>query len=178
MTPALEAIQFVLGPLKSYTPLLSISYPETNVTSATGEPTGKTSIRTSHDQLLLHGTLASGAVLSYHLRGGPAFASSPSAGALWRIYGTEGEIQLTGPDSYLQIAEENVKVEVSVHGSGETETLEVGKDEWSGMMIYGRNVARLYDAFADGGEGVLTWKEGVERHKFVEGVYAKAGVVV
>lgn len=168
----------MLGPLKSYTPLLNLSYPETNVTSATGEPTGKTSTRTSHDQLLLHGTLASGAVLSYHLRGGPAFSGSPSAGAFWRIYGTEGEIQLTGPDSYLQIAEENVKIEVSVHGSKETETVEGGEDEWSKMMIYGRNVARLYDAFADGGEGVLTWEEAVKRHRFVEGIYAKARVVV
>jgi len=166
----------VLGPLKSYTPLLAISHPEPTITTATGESTGKTSTRTSHDQLLLQGTLGSGAVLSYHLRGGPAFASS--AGAFWRIYGTEGEIQLTGPESYLQIAEDNVKIEVFVHASAKTETVEVGKDEWSGLMIYGRNVARLYDAFADGGKGVLTWEEGVERQRFVEDVYAKAGVVV
>jgi predicted dehydrogenase len=156
----------VLGPLKSYTPFLAISHPEPTITAATGEPTGKTSTR----------TLGSGAVLSYHLRGGPAFASS--AGAFWRIYGTEGEIQLTGPESYLQIAEDNVKIEIFVHASAKTEMVEAGKDEWSGLMVYGRNVARLYDAFADGAEGVLSWEEGVERQRFVEDIYAKAGVVV
>jgi predicted dehydrogenase len=177
--PALEAIQSVLGPLASYTPLLTTSFPEPKVTDAGGAPTGATSTRTSHDQLLLHGTLASGAVLSYHLRGGPAFSNSPSAGAFWRIYGTEGEIQLTGPESYLQIAEDNVKIEVFVHKTGQTETVAVETDEWSELMIYGRNVARLYDAVAEGkgaDGGVLSWADAVERHKFVEDVYAKVGV--
>lgn len=73
-----------------------------------------------------------------------------------------------------------MKIEVFEHKSANTETLEVGKDEWSGLMLYGRNVARLYDAFAAGGgeeKGVLTWAEAVERHRFVDGVYEKAGVV-
>jgi predicted dehydrogenase len=174
---ALEAIQYVLGPLTSYTPLLNISYPETVVTTATGTPTSTTSPRTSHDQILLHGALSSGAVLSYHLRGGPAFSSTN--GHIWRIYGTAGEIQMTGPDSYLQIAEENAKIEVFDHKSGTTETVEVGKDDFSDLMIYGRNVARLYEAVADGKgaqDGVLGWEEAVDRHRFIAEIYKKAGV--
>lgn len=167
----------MLGPLASYTPLLNISYPETVMTTASGTPTSNTVPRTSHDQILLHGTLASGAVLSYHLRGGPAFSSTN--GHIWRIYGTEGEIQMIGPDSYLQIAEDNAKIEVYNHKSGTTETVEVDKDEFSSLMIYGRNVARLYEGIAEGKgaeEGVLGWGEAVERHRFIDEVYRKAGV--
>ena len=136
-----------------------------------------TSKRTSHDQILLQGTLSSGASLSYHLRGGPAFSNS--AGHTWRIYGTEGEIQITGPDSYLQIAEENIKIEVFEHKSGKTEVVQLDKDEFSEHMLYGRNIARLYEAFADGKgreEGVLNWEDALARHRFVDEVYAKAGV--
>ncbi|KAF2711573.1 NAD-P-binding protein [Pleomassaria siparia CBS 279.74] len=176
---SLESIQYVLGPLTSYTPLLGISFPETKVTTAAGKPTDRTSPRTSHDQFLLHGLVSSGAVLSYHLHGGPAFSNSPTAGHIWRVFGTLGEIQTTGPDSYLQIAEENIKIEVFEHASGTTEVAELGKDGFNELMMYGRNVARLYEGFADGKgveEGVLGWGEALERHKFVDEIYKKAGV--
>jgi hypothetical protein len=86
---------------------------------------------------------------------------------------------MTGPDSYLQIAEENAKIEVFDHKSGTTETVEVGKDDFSDLMIYGRNVARLYEAVADGKgaqDGVLGWEEAVDRHRFIAEIYKKAGV--
>lgn len=148
------------------------------LTTYAGEPT-KTIPRTSHDQFLLQGSLSCGAVVSYHLRGGPAFGNE--AGHIWRIYGSKGEVQVTGPDSYLQIADDNVKIEVFEHESGKTETVEVDKDAFSGeeYPLYARNIARLYEAFADGkgeDEGVLDWEAAVKRHAFVEEVYEKAGV--
>lgn len=135
--------------------------------------------RTSHDQFLLHGTLSSGAVLSYHLRGGPAFANT--SGHIWRIYGTKGEIQVTGPDSYLQITDDNVKIELFDAKTGEVEDVKVGADGFSSaeMPLYARNIARLYEAFADGkglSDGVLDWEEAVKRHYFVNEVYKKAGL--
>jgi predicted dehydrogenase len=136
--------------------------------------------RTAPDQVLLHGTFGSGAVLSYHLRGGPAFAKSDSAGLLWRIYGDKGEIQITGPNSYLQIADGNVKMELFNHENEKVEEISVETDEFSKeeVSLYGKNIARLYEAFADGKkgeeEGVLDWQDALERHQFVDEVYRKA----
>ncbi|KAF2876681.1 oxidoreductase [Massariosphaeria phaeospora] len=174
---SLESISFVLGHLDTYTPLLSISCPEVKLASYSGTPTGTTVKRTSHDQILLHGAFASGAVFSYHLRGGAAFSNT--IGHTWRIYGTKGEIQITGPDSFLQITDDNVSIEVFEHDSGKTETVEVDKDKFSGDGLFGRNIARLYEGFADGKgveEGVLDFGEAVKRHQFVEDIYKKAGV--
>ncbi|KAF2478115.1 NAD-P-binding protein [Lindgomyces ingoldianus] len=175
---SLEAITFVLGPLATYTPLLSISKPTTDLLNSSGQ-TVRTIPRTSHDQILLQGTLTSSAVLSYHLRGGPAFSNT--SGLIWRIYGSSGEIQITGPDTYLQISDDNLKIEVFEHAAGTTEVVEVEKDKWSGDGLFGRNIARLYEEFAEGkgvDDGVLDWGVAVERHAFVEEVYRKAGVDV
>ncbi|KAF1979735.1 NAD-binding Rossmann fold oxidoreductase family protein [Bimuria novae-zelandiae CBS 107.79] len=174
---SLEAIQVVLGPLKETNPLFSIQFPTVQLTDHTGAPT-TTVQRTSHDHFLLNGTLASGAVLSYSLRGGPAFDGS---GAFWRIYGTKGAIQVTGPDSYLQIAEENISIKVFEYGKEGLEELHADKDEWSAekYSLYCKNIARLYEGFADGKgaeQGVLGWEDAVKRQKFVEEMYKKAGV--
>lgn len=175
--PALEAIQIVLGQLASFHPLLTISHPVVQLTTYAGEPTVKVP-RTSPDQVLLHGTFTSGAVLSYHLRGGPAFANSDHSGLMWRIYGSKGEIQVTGPNSYLQIADDDIKIEVFEHSTGNVEELSVGKDEFSDGPLFGRNIARLYEAFADGKDsaeqGVLDWEDALRRHQFVDEVYQNA----
>ncbi|KAF2730100.1 NAD-P-binding protein [Polyplosphaeria fusca] len=173
---SLESIQYVLGDITDFHPLLAISYPESTVKNAAGETVG-TMKRTAHDQIMLQGSLGQGAVFSYHLRGGPAFNNAD--GCFWRIYGEKGEIQITGGDSYLHISDDNVKINVFDHASGETETVAVDKDAFSELPIFSRNVARLYDGFADGkGEqdGVLGWDFALKRHQFVDKVYEKAGV--
>lgn len=175
---SLESIQFVLAPLHTFTPLLARTSPEVQLTTYAGEPT-KSIPRTSHNQFALHGQLSCGAVVSYHLRGGPAFANT--SGHIWRIYGTEGEVQITGPNSYLQIADDDIKIEVFDHKSGEVEEVKVEKDAFSGeeYPLFARNIARLYEGFADGkreNEGVLGWDAAVERHRFIGEVYRKAEV--
>jgi len=162
--------------LESFQPLLAISHPTVQLTTYTGEPT-TTVTRNVPDQILLHGTFGSGAVLSYHMRGGPVFAKSDSDGMFWRIYGDKGEIQLTGPNSFLQIADGDRKIEIFDHSSEKVEEVDVEKDEFSEIPLFGRNVARLYEAFADGkgkGQGVLDWEDALNRHQFVDEVYKKA----
>jgi predicted dehydrogenase len=166
----------VLGHLDSYQPLLKTSHPTVQLTTYGGDPT-KTIPRNVPDQIVLHGTYASGAVLSYHLRGGPAFANSDSAGLLWRIYGEKGEIQVTGSNSFLQITDGDKKIELFDHASGKVEEVDAAKDDFSETPLFGRNIARLYEAFADGkgtAEGVLDWEEALKRHQFVDEVYEKA----
>lgn len=72
-----------------------------------------------------------------------------------------------------------MNIEVFEHASGDTEIVMVDKDEFSDYGLYTRNVAKLYEAFADGkGEkdGVLDWDFALQTHQFIEDVYVKAGV--
>ncbi|KAL1595070.1 hypothetical protein SLS60_009757 [Paraconiothyrium brasiliense] len=175
---SLEAIQVVLGPLKDYNPLLAVHFPTVQLTDHTGAAT-TTVPRTSHDHFFLNGTFNTGATLSYSLRGGPAF--DDTSGAFWRIYGTKGAIQVTGPDSYLQIADDNVKTVLFEYGKEGLEEVYPEKDEWCAeqFSLYSKNIARLYEGFAHGNgvsEGVLGWEDAVNRHVTVEEIYKKANV--
>jgi predicted dehydrogenase len=177
-TTALEGIQVVLGPLKEYNPLFAVQFPTVQLTDHAGAPT-TTVTRTSHDHFFLNGKFDSGAVLSYSLRGGPAFDGT--SGAFWRIYGDKGAIQVTGADSYLQIADGNVTIKLFEYGKEGLEEVHLDKDEWSGdeYSLYSKNMARLYEGFADGkgtAEGVLGWEDALKRHALVEELYKKAGV--
>lgn len=168
----------MLGPLKETTPLLAVQHPTVQLTDHTGAPTA-TVERTSHDHFFLNGTFESGAVLSYSLRGGKAFDGA--SGTFWCVYGTKGAIQITGPDSFLQVAEDNFTVKLSEHGKEGVTELHADRDEWSGdqFSLFVKNTARLYEGFAGGKgakEGVLGWEEAVKRHEFVEEMYRKAGV--
>ena len=69
--------------------------------------TDETLPTTSHDQILVQGTLASGAALSIHYRGG----LSRGTNFLWEINGTEGDIQVTGASGHAQLAR------LSIHGA-------------------------------------------------------------
>lgn len=177
-TVALEAIQVVLGPVKDFSPLLAVQFPSVQLTDHNGTPTS-TVQRTSHDHFFLNVSLASGAVLPYSLRGGQAFDNT--CGTFWRIYGTKGAIQVTGSNSYIQVAEENISINLFDYGKEGLEKVRLEKDEWSGEQypLYSRNIARLYEAFADGKgttDGVLGWEDAVKRHTFVDELYAKSGV--
>ncbi|PVI07496.1 NAD-P-binding protein [Periconia macrospinosa] len=182
---SLEGITHAIAPIASFSSHLATVHPVVTLTTATGTPTGATVPRTAPDQVMLHGTLSnpSHTIFSYHLRGGPAFSNSPSTGLSWTLYGTKATILITGPNSFLNIADatsSGFKIEVFEHESGTTEEVVVDGGEWSseekGVPLFGRNVARLYEAFADGEkEAVLGWEEAVQRHEFVKSVYEKAG---
>jgi predicted dehydrogenase len=62
--------------------------------------TGRTARMTSEDQVLVHGTLASGAVASVHFRGGRTTGTN----LFWEINGTEGALRVAGPHGHLQLA--------------------------------------------------------------------------
>jgi hypothetical protein len=52
------------------------------------------------DQILIAGTLASGAPLSMHYQGGEPRGMH---GFVWDIHGTEGDLRMTGPTGHTQI---------------------------------------------------------------------------
>jgi len=102
--------------------------------------TGETIPSTSPDQILVHGTLESGAAASIHYRGG----MSRGPNLLWEINGTEGDIQVTGASGHAQI------VQLTIRGAnGEMDQLvpltppASAYEGWPDNSV-ARNVARLY----------------------------------
>jgi predicted dehydrogenase len=61
--------------------------------------TGEEKQKTAEDQIMVIGTLANGAAISIHYRGGV----SRGTNLLWEINGTEGDIQVTGPLGHGQL---------------------------------------------------------------------------
>ena len=126
--------------------------------------------KTAVDTIMIHGTLASGAVLSASIVGGPPFKGTP--GLEWRILGERGEIRVTGPSTHIQLAG-CTSIDVHDLESGAVESVELCDDlaeelkgAWKG------NVAREYEALAAGGSEVLCSFEGaVKRHELIEEIY-------
>lgn len=67
--------------------------------------TGEIRPKTVPDQIMVHGTLASGAAMAVHYRGG----SSRDTNLLWEINGTEGDIQVTAASGHAQMAQLSIK---------------------------------------------------------------------
>lgn len=171
------AVLYALGELKSYNSILEVKRPEIELidkplTAPDSKVVG-TAPRTSHDQILIQGHLESGALLSYHLRGGKPFGESQ--GLIWRIYGEWGEIQITAASAAFQIhGPSDTKIEVQDFASGKVEHIVLEQDEWDKLPGPVGNVARLYEAFADGKTAEYPdWEETTIRHRLVEELYRR-----
>jgi len=166
---------YALGELKSYTSILEVKRPEVKLTDKMiSDPDAKvvgTTTRTSHDQILIQGHLDSGALLSYHLRGGKAVSDNQNL--IWRIYGETGEIQVTGSSAMLQMVP-SAKIEVQDIATGKVEETAVDSDEWDKLPYPAPNVARMYEAFADKKTTEYPdWEEAVVRHRLVDELYRR-----
>lgn len=144
--------------------------PETRIINRATNTVVDTVIKDSPDQVLLQGTLQSGTILSVHIRGGRAFASKPKF--LWRIYGEEGEIEVTASSLGLNVGYGDEQILLDDLVTGKLETVVVEKDEWDELPRPAMNVARLYEAFRKGeADGVPTFEEAVKRHELIDGMY-------
>jgi predicted dehydrogenase len=92
----LAAVQDVLGEVTGVSARLF-----NRRTSARVRGSDETLPMTSHDQVLVDGVLASGAPISLHYRGG----LSRGTNFLWEINGTEGDIQVSGPNGHAQVVQ-------------------------------------------------------------------------
>ncbi len=124
----------------------------------------------SHDQVLVQGSLASGAAISIHYRGGMARGTN----LLWEINGTEGDIQVTGANGHGQI------VQLSIRGArGDSAELEPltppssAYEGWPGESIP-RNVARVYDLVAQdirtGTRSAPSFRDAVALHGIIDAI--------
>ncbi|MCL1476826.1 MAG: hypothetical protein MH219_04235 [Marinobacter sp.] len=129
---------------------------------------------TSHDQVLVQGTLASGAAISIHYRGG----MSRGTNLLWEINGTDGDIQVTGAHGHGQI------VQLSIRGAnGDMSELEPltppasAYEGWPNETVP-RNVARLYSLVAQdirsGTRLAPSFRDAVALHETIDAIERSA----
>lgn len=129
---------------------------------------------TTHDQILVQGTLESGAAFSIHYRGG----MSRGTNLLWEINGTEGDLQLTGASGHGQI------VQLSIRG-GNGDTTELRPltpptsyyEGWPDTSV-ARNVARVYALVAQdirtGTRTAPSFRDAVALHEMIDAIERSA----
>jgi len=128
------------------------------------------------DQILLQGRLESGALISYHLRGGAPFPGQE--GVTWLIYGEKGEIRITSPHAPVDIMHKGISIKLHEFGQKEAQDLELPKDDMSELEHPGQNVGQIYEAYArgqEGGEGGYpNWEMGMKRHELIEEMWKRS----
>jgi predicted dehydrogenase len=123
----------------------------------------------THDQVMIQGTLVSGAVLAFTIRSGAPFKGAP--GLEWNIYGEKGEIRVKGPLAHVQMFG-TTSIELFETDRDIVGNIELKKGTFEEMIPTHRNVARLYEAIAAGEKSVLCDFEGaVKRHELIEELY-------
>lgn len=132
--------------------------------------TGEMISSTSHDQILVHGALESGAAFSIHYRGGV----SRGTNLLWEINGTQGDIQVTGATGHAQI------VQLSIRGArGDARELAPlvppasAYQGWPETSV-ARNVVRLYALIAQdirsGTRSAPSFRDAVALHETIDAI--------
>jgi predicted dehydrogenase len=169
----LEGFCDVLGEMESLSSVVATQHPTTDIVDdKTGEVIEKDFEKSAPDQVMFQGTLRSGAVASFHMRGGQSVAG----GAKWVIYGTEGEIEVTGPALLLHI---NMGVPWKIRvgdGKGGVEEEEVMEDGARQVAV-----GKLWESVLKGEEKAPPdFEHAVALHGVVEGVYesSREGSVV
>lgn len=136
--------------------------------------TGEIRPFTAHDQVMAQGTLASGAAISVHYRGGV----SRGTNFLWEINGTAGDIQVTGDGGHAQI------VQLSIFGAkGDAKQLEPlsppasAYGGWPSTSVV-RNVARIYALIArdirSGTRTAPSFRDAVALHETIDAIETSA----
>ena len=126
--------------------------------------------RDAPDVITLQGRLKSGGVLTMNLREGKPFKGSP--GMVWRIYGETGEIELLAQATFAQLG--TPVHSLKLHHFENDVVEEICYDDLmhhKELPPISRNIAALYDNFADGKtEGYVQWDEAIRHHELLEGL--------
>jgi len=158
-----DSVSLVLGELQYVSATLSTQYPNVKVKSQDGKIVN-TIQRTTADQLTLSGLLESGGHSSAIVNGSGPFKGEPAL--VWRIEGDKGMIDVRGEGAFAVSMSGAVKIRVQDFVSGEVKDIDFQEDNPGPPG----NVARLYEAFADG-KSYPDWKWAVKRHAWVDALY-------
>jgi predicted dehydrogenase len=88
---------------------------------------------------------------------------------VWSINGEKGELRLTGKDGTTLHAASASGIVIELHdfATGKVEQIDWNWSEWQeALPLIGRNVAALYEAYANGQkEGIASSEEAASRHE-------------
>jgi predicted dehydrogenase len=162
----LAALKDVLGEVAEVSAVLATRRP-----TALAADTGEMLPVSAPDQVLVSATLAGGAPLSIHYRGG---AARDGDGLLWEINGTEGDIRVSGPSGHTQM------VQLSLAGArGEENSfrpLAVPASYRSGWPedVAPGNVARVYARMArdlrEGTRSAPSFADALAVHRLIAAI--------
>lgn len=107
-------------------------------------------------------------------RAGTGFPDPKQPAFVWTIRGEKGSLRLTYEGSHINQGED-AQIEWHDQASGETRSVEWQWKEWqAGHPGPVRNVAALYEAFADGDESkYMTFDVALKRHEQLESMREK-----
>lgn len=165
----LDSFVHVLGNFGSLTSILK-SDSDTAVVKRGDGSIGKVPKNTP-DQVLIQGTLISGAVASLNYRTAPA-GSVGGVGVHWIITGTEGEIDVKTQELMWQVDFGGSVLKLKTKDGLEDVDFSVKEEEWiSGLSIPAHNTARSWEAFAKGDQGRFVDFEGaLEEQKLLDAI--------
>lgn len=166
MGHTLAAMQDVLGDVADVSAMIA------NVRKTLlAKDTGEIVPMSAPDQAILNGHMVSGALFSMHYRGG----SRPGVpGFIWEIYGSDGELRITGSTGHTQMVE--LTVEGAQRDGSAMTVMPLPAHlvrEWPDE-IGPANVARLYARMAhDLGQGTRTapdFEDAVGLHTLIDAI--------
>lgn len=85
------------------------------------------------DQILLKGSVNSGAPISIHYCGSPTFPGTPNM--QWWIQGSKGELRLSSSSWSLNVGREDTKVELFDKETGKVEEVMVERDQCDELPV-------------------------------------------
>jgi len=142
------------------------------------DTTGERFARTSPDQLVAGGRLASGGTFAAHYRGRGGLPT----GLLLEIVGTTGSLRFTAAAGHLQFG--GARLELARHGEA-PETIEAPDALWAGLPAgiergsrpasVAHAYARWLEDLADGGRRVPGFRDAVRLHEQLDELEAAVG---
>ncbi|KIP11347.1 hypothetical protein PHLGIDRAFT_124987 [Phlebiopsis gigantea 11061_1 CR5-6] len=157
-------LTYLLGDFTSVSATFATLYPTAELIDATYKPTGVQIARVSEDQLAFSGTLASGALVSFHIRSGASIAAPGRAPLVWIIDGEAGTIRVEGDSVLWQVAHPR---NVLING-------EKWEAEQELVDVTG-NLQLAWEEFAKGPEGdYFKLDDAVRVHTLVDAVRRSA----
>ncbi|KAH6984245.1 oxidoreductase [Ilyonectria sp. MPI-CAGE-AT-0026] len=163
----LDTFVEVLGGFTELQSLLKTQFPTIPLLAADGKVIDPAHPKTAPDHILLQGVLESNAVASIAFRK----PQSPvdDLGFRWLITGTEGEIEVTAPQTHWQMTHNDVRLRIKLGSAAEVEEVDLRSEGPAGVPEIGANIALLYDAFARGDTAhYATFKQATKHHQLLE----------
>ncbi|SPO06526.1 uncharacterized protein DNG_09216 [Cephalotrichum gorgonifer] len=167
----------VLGNFSKVQAVMKTQFPDIPIVSSTGQVVNPSYTKTSPDDIFVQGILENGALASINF-----FKSetpvTPSRELVWRITGTEGEIEFSSPEHVWQFGHPQAEINVRIGKDGEPTKVELDPQ---GAVIdslpqLAQNIALVYEAFAEGDTDKFpTFEKAAETHRLLQRILDVSG---